>query len=195
MLFNRIRRGLPLLLAAVIVTAASAASAARADSPTADTKTPVKISSDRLTVDNKTESAVFSGNVRATQGKTVLTADALRVTYAKAPSDEKNTAVSAPAIQHIEAIGHVVIHFDDKVAKAEKAIYNTTTGILELIGPGTTVTSGANTVSGEKIIVDRSSNRVQVEGGKVGRVEAVIVSDKKILEKPAPAAAPAGQTK
>ncbi len=191
MSFTRIGRGLPTLLAAMIVAAACSAADARAQSPPANAPVPVKISSERLTVDNKSESAVFSGDVRAVQGNTVLTADTLRVTYGKAAANEKDTPASAPAIRHIEASGHVVIHFDDKVAKAKKAVYNTTTGILELFGPGATVTNGANTVTGEKIVVDRPSDRVRVEGGKAGRVQAVIVSDKKILEKPAP---PAGQT-
>ena len=134
----------------------------------------IEISADRLVFDNSAQSAIFSGNVTAVQGATRITADRITVFYEAADGDPKGRPDTEAAIRRIVSEGNVTIRFDDKVAETPKAIYNKASGMLELIGEGTRVTSGQNTIAGNRITVDRASDNITVEGGGSQRVEAVI---------------------
>lgn len=134
----------------------------------------IEISADRLVFDNNTQSAIFSGNVNAVQGATRITADRITVFYEAAEGDPKGQPDTQAAIRRIVSEGGVTIRFDDKVAETPKAIYNKASGMLELVGEGTRVTSGKNTITGNRITVDRARDNITVEGGGSQRVEAVI---------------------
>lgn len=151
----------------------------------ADQDQKIRITADRLVANTKTGRAEFSGNVRATQGSTVITSDRLEVHYEQDGQSEA-AAGSEAAIKSIVASGNVVIHFDDKVATTPKAVYDSKTGIFTLAGKGTRVTSGENTITGERISVDRKNDHMTVEGGKTSRVNAVIYTDQGGLAAPQP---------
>jgi len=151
----------------------------------ADQDQKIRITADRLVANTKTGRAEFIGNVRATQGSTVITADRLEVHYDQ-DAQSGAAAESETAIKTIVARGNVVIHFDDKVAHTDKAVYDSKTGIFTLAGKGTRVTSGENTITGEKISVDRTNDHMTVEGGKTSRVNAVIYTDQGGLTAPPP---------
>lgn len=143
----------------------------------------IRITADRLIANTKTGSAEFIGNVRATQGSTVITSDRLEVLYDQA-GQSGTAAESAAAIKSIVATGHVVIHFDDKIATTAKAVYRSRTGIFILTGKDTRVTSGENAITGDKITVDRKSDRMTVESGVASRVNAVVFTGKEGLSPP-----------
>ncbi len=152
----------------------------------------VQISADHLVVDNNAQSAVFSGNVTAVQGAARITSERLTVFY---ETSETSPGEQPGVIRRIVSEGNVVIHFDGKVAVTGKAIYNKDTGLLELIGEGTKVTSGQNTITGKRIVVDRARKSITVEGDGSKRVEAVIFpgqADGGGLLPPAPPAGTAG---
>ena len=128
------------------------------------------ITSDRLFSDNNARFAEFIGNVRAIQGTTVITADRLKVFYKSDLKSVESQGAGEESIQKLESNGNVVIEFDNRVAKAEKAIYITDSRILILTGPNSSVTSGKNTVTGEKITLYRDDGRMQVESVNQGRV-------------------------
>jgi lipopolysaccharide export system protein LptA len=67
------------------------------------------------------------------------------------------------------------------VIKAEEAIYIVKSRILLLTGPNASITSGKNTVSGEKITLFRADGRIQVERGRDKQVEAIFYSKGKGL--------------
>jgi len=145
----------------------------------------VRITADRLVANTKTGSAEFIGNVRATQGSMVITSDRLKVLYDQ--TGKSSTAEeSAASIESIISTGNVVIHFDEKVATTDKAVYQSRTGIFTLTGNGTRVTSGDNTITGDKITVDRKNDRMTVESGETSRVNAVIFTGKDGLGQPPP---------
>ncbi len=133
----------------------------------------IRITSDQLFSDANARFAEFIGNVRATQGTTVITADRLKVFYKSDLSSIESQGPGEESIHKLESTGNVVIEFDNRVAKAEKAIYITESRILILTGPKSSITSGKDTVTGEKITLYREDGRIQVESGKKGRVEAV----------------------
>lgn len=175
--------GLVLLLVLPALPAVSADTSSRTQPEEPDQK--IRITADRLVANTKTGSAEFIGNVRAAQGSTVITSDRLEVLYDQAGKSDA-AGKSAAAIKSIISTGNVVIHFDDKVATTDKAVYRSQTGIFTLTGKGTRVTSGDNAITGEKITVDRKNDRMTVESGETSRVNAVIFTGQDGLAQPAP---------
>jgi len=136
----------------------------------------IHITSDSLVADNEAMIAEFIGNVIAIRETDVITSDRLKIFYKKGIAKKQNPAAGEEMIKKIVANGNVVIKFDDKVAKAQQAVYTAETGIIVLTGPDSNVTSGNNFISGEKITMYRSDDRMVVESGKEKRVEAVFYS-------------------
>ncbi len=133
----------------------------------------IHITSDLLTTDNETGSVEFSGNVRATQGTTVIVSDRLKVFYKEDADSAQKISGGTGAVEKIVAIGNVKINFDDKQAVSDEAEYTTQTQVLVLSGPGSKVTTENESISGAKITLYRSDGRIKVEGGKGKQVEAV----------------------
>jgi len=151
----------------------------------ADQDQKIRITADRLVANTQTGRAEFSGNVKATQGSTVITSDRLEIHYAQ-DGQPGAGASSETAIRSIISSGNVVIHFDDKVATTDQAVYHSKSGIFTLTGKGTRVTSGDNTITGENITVDRKNDRMTVESGNASRVNAVIFTGPEGLATPVP---------
>ncbi|RZB29972.1 MAG: lipopolysaccharide export system protein LptA [Desulfobacteraceae bacterium Eth-SRB1] len=139
----------------------------------------IHITSDRLIANNEALNVEFIGNVIATKGDEVVTADSLKIFYKKGLDEDKKIAAGEEAIKKIIAKGNVIIRFDDKVAVTEQAEYITETGVLVLTGPNSKVTSGNNFVCGERITLYRTDDRMTVEGTNEKKVEAVFYSGEK----------------
>ena len=137
----------------------------------------IHITADRLISDSAHNNAEFIGDVHARQGNTLITADRLKVFFGAHSSDAD--ASPAQSLEKLVATGNVKIKFDNRLAVARKAVYITAERKLILTGPGATVTSGDNTISGETITFYRADGRFTVEGGSNGRVNAVILPEKK----------------
>jgi lipopolysaccharide export system protein LptA len=135
----------------------------------------IHITSDRLISDNKDKTAEFIGNVKATQGDTVIVSDRLKVYYGE-NSKDKDTKEDTATLKRIVATGSVNIQMEDKVAVSEQAVYNAKTRVLVLTGQNSKITSEDNSVSGEKITLYRTEDRMVVEGSPKERVEAVLYS-------------------
>ena len=133
----------------------------------------IHIVADKLVSDSETNSFEFIGNVKATQGDSVVTGDRLKVFYKKDTHTKGRPLSSEQSIQKIIVKGHVVIKFDNRIAMAEQAIYTTKSKILVLTGPDSKIISGNDTISGETITLYRVDERIKVESGKEKRVEAV----------------------
>ena len=127
--------------------------------------------------DNTLRTAEFSGNVRAVQGDTEVTADRLKLFYG---SQAAATAATSD-IEKIEAYGHVRITFDNKVAVGDQAIYITSERKLILQGPGSKVISGQDEIAGSKITFYRNDGRVILDSDAGNRVKAIIHSDQRGL--------------
>lgn len=171
-----------ILVAILLFVCVFKVSFAYADDPATNPEKDIKkihITSDRLVADNEAMSAEFIGNVVATRETDVITADRLKIFYKKGMDKKEKPAAGEEMIKKIVANGNVVIKFDDKVAEAEQAVYTAETGIIVLTGPDSKVTSGNNFISGEKITMYRSDDRMIVEGGKEKQVEAVFYSEEK----------------
>lgn len=139
----------------------------------------IHITSDRLISDNKAGYAEFIGNVKATQTDTVITSDRLKIFYKKNIANKGPLSVNEESIHKIVANGNVEIKFDNRVATAHQAVYNTETMVLVLSGNDAKIISENDSISGEKITFYRTDGRINVESGNKKRVEAVFYSGKK----------------
>ncbi len=140
----------------------------------------IHISADKLISNTPENNAEFIGNVRAIQGKTLITADRLQFFFNGSTNPGDNP--SAQSLERLVASGNVIIKFDNRLAVATRAVYITAKRLLTLTGPDATVTSGENTISGETISFYRDDGRFTVDGGSNGRVKAVIMPGESGLE-------------
>ena len=135
---------------------------------------PIRISAQSLVADDLKKYAEFIGNVRAVQGKTVITSDRLKLFYEGAPGNGQGRAApgspdTGEGITKIVATGRVKIEFEEMLAEGQEAVYTIADRILVISGPDAKVIrdkSGA--ISGAKITVHRNDGRIKFEGGVEG---------------------------
>lgn len=164
------------LMATVFMTVFAFADDPPTDPGPNDPGKKIYITSDSLVSGNDAKYAEFIGNVKATQGSDVITADRLKIFFKKTPQSNDKLIMDQESIAKIVANGHVTIHFDNKVAVAEQAVYITATRVLVLSGPNSKIVSGSDSVAGEKITIYRADGRINVESGGEKRVNAVFFS-------------------
>lgn len=164
------------LMATVFMTVFAFADDSPTDPGPNDPGKKIYITSDSLVSGNDAKYAEFIGNVKATQGSDVITTDRLKIFFKKTPQSNDNLIMNQESIVKIVANGNVTIHFDNKVAVAEQAVYITATRVLVLSGPNSKIVSGSDSVAGEKITIYRADGRINVESGGEKRVNAVFFS-------------------
>ena len=138
-------------------------------------KNRIVVTADKLISENQGRNAEFSGNVRVTQGKTVIRANRLKVFFG-------SDGAGSESIEKIVARENVRIDFDDKEARSESAVYVIADRKLVLEGGNAQIKSGDNVIRGTKITLYRDEDRIQVEGGGPKRVEAVFYTQGDVLE-------------
>jgi lipopolysaccharide transport protein LptA len=145
----------------------------------ADSKAPIEIVSDRLVANNAEKWADFQGSVTATQGKFSMTSDALRIHYEGDLMSPPKDKSAQNLITRLVATGRVHIATDQYTADAERAEYVPTTDVLTLSGENSRVVSGKNTLTGSKIVLNRSEGKALVESTGAERVKAVFFQEEK----------------
>jgi lipopolysaccharide export system protein LptA len=195
---QRCRRIRILAGAAVVAMAffngASAALAAGPLSPAGGgaSNEPIEIVSDHLVNNNTDKVAEFTGKVKATQGNFSVTSDTLRIYYVgnliNTPTDQSNNPSKGQStksqVTKMVAIGHVHIINDQYICDSDRAEYDPATDILTLIGENSRVTSGQNSVTGSKIIINRRDGTSVAESTGTDRVKAVLHQEPKQAEGP-----------
>ena len=139
---------------------------------------PIKVSADKLVSNAEKKYAEFIGDVKATQGNSVITSDTLRIYYeGNLLNPDKNKKSSDnDMLKKIVAIGNVNVVSDQYTAKTDKMEYDFGTQVLVLTGENSTITSGKNSIVGSKITYHQADGRFKVEGGPDKRVNAVFFS-------------------
>jgi lipopolysaccharide export system protein LptA len=145
---------------------------------------PIEIVSDRLVNNNTDKVAEFTGKVKAEQGNFSITSDTLRIYYEgdliNPPKDQR----AKSQVTKMVAIGHVHIISDQYIADADRAEYDPATDVLTLIGENSRVTSGQNSITGSKIIINRRDGKSVAESSGTSRVKAVLHQEPKQAEEP-----------
>lgn len=116
----------------------------------------------------------FVGNVKISQGQTVVTAERMNVYYHKTQGDIRNLNLKG-SIYKIVASGKVRINYENIVALTDEAVYMADTKSLTLSGKDSKVFSGANSVTGPKFILSLKSGSLVIEGSGQEQVRALII--------------------
>jgi len=140
----------------------------------------IHITSDRLILNRNDNYSEFLGNVRATQGETIITSDSLKIYYSKGINSKEISGNEEGAIKKIYASGNVQIIMDDKKTSSQQAVYTSKNKVLVLSGGESKIISGDNSVTAEKITLYREDGHIVIEGGKKKRVEAILSPEKEI---------------
>jgi lipopolysaccharide export system protein LptA len=143
---------------------------------------PVHIEAATLEVRDKDKVATFSGNVKVTQGDTVMKCKSLLVFYEgngdEAGGKTMQAATPGPGgnqkIKRLEARGSVVVTQKDQTATGGLGIFDMRTNTVDLTGD-VVMTQGQNMLRGERLVVDLTSGVSRVESGKngTGRVQGL----------------------
>ena len=164
-----------LLLAAPASTHAQDAGSSASSNGLAghDSRQPIEITSDTLTVEQNKQIATFAGNVDAIQGDMKLRADRLLVHYAQNGQDAAASGPENNSIRMIEAFGRVVITSPAESAQGSEGVYDVAGGTLQLSG-NVVLTRGENVIRGNRLDMDLNSGLSTVSGGqKSERVRAL----------------------
>lgn len=133
-----------------------------------DQSSPIEIEADELEVQDKSNVAVFSGNVIVKQKGAALQTSRLTVFYSANALPANSDAPATPQNQRIarlEAEGKVLITSDGQSATGESGIVNFDDRTLSLNG-NVTLTQEGNVVTGDTVTVslDTGIARVQSRG-------------------------------
>ena len=80
------------------------------------------------------------------------------------------------------ADGNVRISLKDGIAVSDQAEYQADKRVIILSGAQATVTRGGNSITGSRITLYRDDGRINVDGSDQQRVEAVFVSEERLIE-------------
>ena len=118
-------------------------------------KTPVEIKADRFEADLSKNLLTFKGHVSAKQGKRVIYADQMEVSYAE---DGK--------VKVLDAKGNVKINMGDSFATADRMILDNTKELIHLIGNPRLV-QGGQIIVGEKMVYEISKEKLTVDQPRI----------------------------
>jgi lipopolysaccharide export system protein LptA len=120
---------------------------------------PVDVEADRIEVQDRSDRAVFSGNVRVRQGGLALDAARLTVAYAGGGNGVD--------IQRLDASGGVVVRSASETARGNVAIYDLNRRLITMVG-GVSLQQGGNLINGGRLVIDLNSGRSVIDGSAVG---------------------------
>lgn len=139
-----------------------------------DTALPLEIAADTLEVAQQDQTAIFAGNVIATQGTLTLRADSLRVYYHNGADAVGGDAARGDAaggaqgaISRLDAIGNVAMTSPGESANSEWAVYDVDSGVITL-GGAVGLTRGDNIIQGARLVVDLNSGLSRIVGSEDG---------------------------
>jgi lipopolysaccharide export system protein LptA len=127
-----------------------------------DSNAPIDVTSQRIEVQDRSDRAVFVGDVHATQSD--LTLDTQRLTVAYSTGQGGNKGVQ---INRLDAAGGVVVHSPSETAKGDFGIYDLDRKLITLIG-NVQLIRDQNRVNGSRLVIDLDSGRAVIDGGPPG---------------------------
>lgn len=181
-------------LAGLLVALATSLSAAQQPAPqggiaqgiSANRSQPVQIESTSLEVRDKSRMATFIGNVKMTQGDTIVQAKTLIVYYEDssapsappAPGAKAGPAIAGPGgsqqkIKRMEAKGNVIITQKEQTASGDSGLFDVKANTVTLIG-NVVVTQGQNVLNGERMVVNLDTGVTRVESSGKAPVRGLV---------------------
>lgn len=126
----------------------------------ADSNEPIDIESDTLEVQETNKIAIFSGNVKATQGKMTMRSKLLKVKYTGgSAAGGTGESSGGSQITSIRAEGKVLINTaDDQTATSDWAFFDVKSQTVT-IGGNVVLSQGENVIKGDQLVIDLKTNR------------------------------------
>jgi len=151
-----------LLLAAVAAFAGMGA-LAQAQEPISALKghnsnAPVDVTADRIEVQDRSDRAIFAGNVHVRQAELTLDTSRLTVAYSSAGGVQ---------IQRLDASGGVVVRSPSETARGNFGVYDLERKLITLVG-NVQLNRGGSRINGSRLVIDLASGRAVVDGGPAG---------------------------
>jgi lipopolysaccharide export system protein LptA len=149
-------RSMPFLLAMMLAVPASGQALKNHDA-----KSDVFFDADRIEVQDRTDRAILSGNVRVRQAGLTLSAARLTVAYAK---DAKGG--NSVDVERLDATGGVIVTSATETARGDIAIYDLNRRIITMLGD-VTLDQRQNQLRGGRLVIDLNSGRAVVDGRSI----------------------------
>ncbi len=159
------RTGIILALLALAGGGSSALGQAQRQSTSAlkghDSNAPVDVTADRIEVQDRTDRAIFAGNVKVRQAE--LSLDTARLTIAYSGG----TGGGGVQIRRLDAAGGVTVTSPSEKARGDFGIYDLDRKLITLLG-NVRLARGDNLVSGARLVIDLETGRAVIDGGPPG---------------------------
>ena len=123
-----------------------------------DSRAPIDLSADSAEAQDRSDRAVFAGDVVVRQGN--LTLRTARLTLAYASQDGID-------INRIDASGGVTVTSPTETARGEFAVYDLNEGLITMIG-NVRLERGGSYLTGARLTIDLDTGRAVMDGGLRG---------------------------
>jgi lipopolysaccharide export system protein LptA len=127
-----------------------------------DSNAPVDVTADRIEVQDRSDRAIFAGNVHVTQAELSLETPRLTVAYSGGQGGGTNVQ-----IRRLDAAGGVVVKSPSETARGDFGIYDLDRKLITLIG-NVQLRRENDQVNGARLVIDLDSGRAVVDGGPPG---------------------------
>jgi lipopolysaccharide export system protein LptA len=155
-------RRLSILLAAAAAAGGAAGLANAADPVSAlkghDSSAPIDVNADRLEVQDRSDRAIFAGNVHVRQASLALDTERLTVSYSSGGGVQ---------IRRLDAAGGVVVRSPSETARGNFGIYDLDKKLITLVG-AVQLNRGGSRIMGSRLVIDLQSGRAVIDGGAPG---------------------------
>ena len=141
----------------ILIVLASGLANAQSDLKNHDTYQPLDIDAERFELRQKQGQGVFSGTVKVTQGKLILTSDSLTVFYTSSGEGLN------PSIERLDARGGVKLSSSSEEVISEWSVYDVNRRLVTF-GGNVKLTQGQNTLNGERLELDLVSGLTKLDG-------------------------------
>ena len=119
---------------------------------------PIDVAADRIEVQDRSDRAVFAGNVHVRQAALTLDTERLTVAY---------TSGGGVQIRRLDASGGVTVKSPSETARGTFGIYDLDRKLITLIG-AVQLNRGGSQINGQRLTIDLNSGRAVVDGGPAG---------------------------
>src|SRR3954468_4246782 len=155
------------IILATLGLASSAVAQVRQEQPVSALKghnsnAPVDVTADRIEVQDRSDRAIFAGNVHVTQAELTLETPRLTVAYSGGQAGGGNVQ-----IRRLDAAGGVVVKSPSETARGDFGIYDLDRKLITLIG-NVQLQRQNDQVNGARLVIDLDSGRAVVDGGPPG---------------------------
>jgi lipopolysaccharide export system protein LptA len=123
-----------------------------------DADAPIDVAADRIEVQDRSDRAVFAGNVQVRQASLTLETARLTVAYSSGGGIQ---------IRRLDASGGVTVKSPSETARGNFGIYDLDRKLITLVGAVQLNRDGSQ-INGQRLTIDLNTGRAVVDGGPAG---------------------------